>query len=426
MERAPRSAPPWWAHLRRSIGRLTAGGRWADPLAPSIRRNLRWFWLDGVFAQASESIIVAYLSLFVLALGASRTQIGLMSALSSLSAAALLLPAAAAVERWGQRKQFCLLTGGGVARLTLLLLALLPLAFSGPAAVAVAIGLAIVRTAFANMGVPAWTSLTADIVPLAWRGRYFASRNIAMGLVGMAVVYTVGVLITRAGNTTGYPLAMALAFVFGAVSSLSFAQLDDPAPRPQTKTGSDARHGPARISRGFLGFCAITALWNLSLGVAGPFFGVYLVEGLRASAAFVGGISVVNGLAALPGQRLFGILSDRWGPRKVQLLTGLLIPLVPWGWALARTSWQLVPIETVSGFIWAGYGLSSFNFLLTQIPEERRARYSAIYQIVVMATYAVGSALGGLVATRWGYTTNFALSGAGRLAAALLFAGFVR
>lgn len=425
-ERHPRPAPPWWAHLRRSIGRLTAGGRWTDPLAPSVRRNLRWFWLDGVFAQASESIAVAYLSLFVLALGASRAQIGLMSALSSLSAAALLMPAAAAVERWGQRKRFCLLTGGGVARLTLLLLALLPLAFSGPAAVAVAIGLAIVRTAFANMGVPAWTSLTADIVPLAWRGRYFASRNIAMGLVGMAVVYAVGVLITRVGNAAGYPLAMGLAFVFGAASSLSFAQLDDPAPQPQAKSDKTNSSRPAIAAKGFLYLCAITALWNLSLGVAGPFFSVYLVDGLHASAAFVGGISVVNGLAALPGQRLFGVLSDRWGPRKVQLLTGLIIPLVPWGWALARSSWQLVPIEIISGFVWAGYGLSSFNFLLTQMPEEQRARYSALYQIVVMATYAAGSALGGLVATHWGYTANFALSGAGRLTAALLFATLVR
>jgi len=423
-EKHPHPAAPWLARLRRSMGRITAGGRWTDPLAPSVRRNLRWFWLDGVFAQASESIVIAYLSLFVLALGANRAQIGLMSALSSLVAAVLLLPGAAVVERWGRRKQFCLLTGGGVARSTLLLLALLPLAFSGPAAVAVAIGLAIVRTAFANLGVPAWTSLTADIVPLNWRGRYFASRNIAMGLFGMVAAYTVGVLITRAGNATGYPLAMGLAFVFGLASSLSFARLDDPAPRPAARDSVPTRAG--RISSSFLSLCAITALWNLSLGVAGPFFSIYLVEGLRASAAFVGAISVVNGLAALPGQRLFGILSDRWGPRKVQLLTGLLIPLVPWGWALARSSWQLVPIEMVSGFMWAGYGLASFNFLLTQMLPEQRARYSALYQIVVMATYAGGSALGGLIATRWGYTANFVLSGAGRFAAALLFALLVR
>jgi len=412
--------------LRRNLAWLTTGGRWTDPLSPPVRHNLRWFWFDGVFAQASESIIVAYLSLFVLALGASRAQIGWMSALSSLSAAVLLLPGAAAVERWGHRKQICLLTGGGAARVTLLLLALLPLACSGPTAVAVAIGLAVARTASANLAVPAWTSLTADIVPLTWRGRYFASRNIAMGVVGMAVAYAVGVLITRAGDATGYPLAMGLAFAFGLASSLSFARLNDPSLQPQAETGAAAVARPRRIETKFRRLCAIAALWNLSLGIAGPFFGVYMVEGLRASAAFVGGIGVVNGLAALPGQRLFGLLSDRWGPRKVQLLTGLLIPLVPWGWALARTTWQLLPIELFSGFIWAGYGLSSFNFLLTLMPDARRARYSAIHQIVVLAAYASGSALGGLVATHWGYTATFAISGAGRLLAALLFAALIR
>ncbi len=416
----------WRQRLRRGLARLTAGGRWTDPLAPAVRTNLRWFWLDGVFAQACESIAVAYLSLFVLSLGASRAQIGLMSALSSLSAALLLLPGAALVERWGRRKQFCLLTGGGAARLMLLLLALLPLAFSGPPAVAVAIGLVVIRTAFANIAVPAWTSLTADIVPLAWRGRYFASRNIAMGIAGMVVAYAAGVLITRVGNETGYPLAMGLAFVFGLVSTLSFARLNEPASQPSTANADTASPASQGIAAQFLTLCVITALWNLSLGVAGPFFGVYMVDGLGASAAFVGGITVVNGLSALPGQRLFGILSDRWGPRKVQLLTGLLIPLVPWGWALARTAWQLVPIEIVSGFVWAGYSLASFNFLLTLMPPERRARYSALHQIVVMGTYAIGSALGGLVATHWGYTANFALSGGGRLVAALLFVWLIR
>ena len=119
-----------------------------------------------------------------------------------------------------------------------------------------------------------------------------------------------------------------------------------------------------RRRREFLAFCAVAALWNLSLNTAGPFFSVHFVRGLNGTASFWGVISVVHGLAALPGQRLFGALSDRWGPRRVQLITGLLIPLVPWLWGLSRSPWHLVPVEMLSGFLWAGYGLSSFNFLI--------------------------------------------------------------
>jgi len=182
--------------LRRRALRFTTGGRWTAQLHPSIRQNLRWFWFDGVFASSSDSIAVTYLSLFVLALGATRAQIGLMSALSSLSAALLLLPGATLVECWGHRKRIVVLSGGGVARIALLLLALVPLAFAGPTAVYTVIALAILRSAFGNLGVPAWVSLIADIVPLSWRGRYFSSRNMAMGVANMLTTFLAGQLIT--------------------------------------------------------------------------------------------------------------------------------------------------------------------------------------------------------------------------------------
>lgn len=419
--------------LARRVLLFTAGGRWSSQLSPSIRRNLRWFWWDGVFAQASESIVLAYLSIFLLALGATATQIGLTSALSNLSAALLVLPGAAIVERWGRRKQTCLLAGGGIARSMLLLLALLPLVpAAGPVLIYAAMALAVIRAAFANLSVPAWTSLTADIVPLGWRGRYFASRNVAMGVASMAITYFVGWLITRLGSPAGYQWALGLAFASGAVSTGCFAGIQEPASPPRlssSTTGEKSAPSLARDLRAhpdFLAYCAIAAVWNFSLNVAGPFFSVYLVQDLKASAGFVGALVVVNGLAALPGQRISGLLSDRWGPRRVQLITGLLIPLVPLGWGLSRSPWHVVPIELASGFLWAGYSLASFNFLLALTPEDRRARYSALYQIVVTVTLAAGAAVGGLVATRWGYAATMILSALGRLVAALLFVRFVR
>jgi len=415
--------------LRQRFLRFTAGGRWTEQLPPSVRRNLCWFWFDGVFAQASDTIVIAYLPLFVLALGGTRAQIGLMSALSSLSAALLLLPGAAIVERWGRRKQVCVLSGGGVSRVALLLLALAPLIFAGPTAVYIAIALAAARGAFANLGLPAWVSLTADVVPLTWRGRYFSSRSMTMQVAGMVVTYLVGQLINRAGAPAGYQLAMGLAFAIGMASTLSFAHIKEPSTSAIPQATDCGLRMPLlrhlRAHPDFLAFCATAALWNFSINVAGPFFNVYLVESLKASAGVVGALSVVGGLAALPGQRLFGTLVDRWGPRRVQLIIGLLIPLLPWAWALTRSPWHVVPINLAGGFLWAGYGLSNFNFLLTLTPENRRARYSALYQIVVMLALAGGAALSGVIAARWGYTTIFVLSGIGRLSAALLFARFV-
>jgi len=418
-----------WAHLRRNAARITAGGYWTDELPREIRRNLRWFWFDGVFAQASEVILTNYLSLFVLALGATAAQIGLINALSNLSAAALLLPGAALVERWGHRKRLVVFSGGGMARLIILMLALLPLGFSGPAAITIAIGLAVVRSAFANLSLPAWVSLTADIVPLQWRGRYLSARNMAMTVIGMIILYPAGLLITRIGGLAGYQVVLGLAFAIGLISTFSFNRLvEAPASvRPASSRGlQESIWQTLREHPNFLAFGATAALWNFSLNIAGPFFNVYLVEGLKADAGTVGALNVITALTALAGQRLFGRLVDRWNPRRVQLICGLLIPVLPVTWLLVRSPWHVVPINLVSGFLWAGYDLASFNFLLRLIPEGRRERYSAVYQIVVTVALAGGAALGGLVATRFGYMTIFVLSGIGRLAAALLFARLVR
>jgi MFS family permease len=400
-----------------------------NQLQPETRHNLRWFRLDGIFAQASESIVAAYLTLFVLALGASRAQIGLMSALASLSAALVLLPGAAIAERSGRRKAVVLLGGGGGARVALLLLALVPLAFSGSTAVLIAIALIVLRGAFANVGVPAWMSLTADIVPLPCRGRYFSSRNMAMVLVGMTTTFVVGQLITRVGAPAGHQLALGIAFGFGLVATFSFSRLrESPAAATQSQMPPGFQQPfiqHLRAHPDFITFCVTAGLWNLSLGIAMPFFSVYMVENLGASASMVGLLAVVSALAAMPGQRLFGILADRWGPRRVQLLTGLIIPVVPWAWLLVRSPWHLVPAELAGGFLWAGYTLASFNFLLLLTAEDRRSHYAALYQIAVTLALAGGAALGGIVATHWGYVALFALTGLGRLAAALLFARFV-
>ena len=110
-----------WGGLGRSFSHLVTGGEWALEHPEKTRRNLRWFWFDGLFSSASDNIIITYMTLYVLALGATRAQIGIMSALSSLSATLLLLPGALLVERFSHRREITLLFGGGIARLAILL-----------------------------------------------------------------------------------------------------------------------------------------------------------------------------------------------------------------------------------------------------------------------------------------------------------------
>jgi MFS family permease len=415
--------------LRQSFALLITGGDWAYALTAETRQNLHRFWFDGLFSSACDNIYFTFLALYMLALGATRAQIGWMSSLSSLGGALLLLPGAMLVERFRHRKEIAVIFGGGIARVMLLLLAVIPFGLHGQALVLAAIAFSVTRDSLANLAFPAWVSITADIVPLPGRGRYFGSRNFIMGVAGMATVLLVGEMITRLGQPVGYQLAIGLAFVLGMGSTFYFSRLREP---PQTSPMTSVSLTPPALWRelrshpGFLALTLTAAMWNFSLNIAGPFFNIYMVQNLKATATMVGVLSVVSSIATLVFQRPLGRLVDRWGARRLQLISGLLIPILPICWVFTRSIWQIVPINIGSGILWGAYGLASFNLLLEITPEGQRARYTAIYQIVTMLALAGGAALGGWLVTKWGYASIFIGSGIGRLIAALLFARFVR
>jgi MFS family permease len=420
----------FWARFIRAAAQFSAGGSWTDLLPAQTRRNLRWFWLDGLFASASDNAIVTYQTLFILALGATNAQIGLLSSLSALSGVIILLPGALLAERSGKRKEIALYAGGIFGRLILPLMMLIPVLFSGSTAIYVALALAILRDTLNNLGLPAWISLSADLVPLSWRGRYFGSRNFIMGVTGMIATLLVGELITRSGGVQGYQLSYGIAFVIGMISTYSFSRIQEPASTiPVQESAPLSWHAFTQYLKThpvFLAYCLSSAMWNFSLNISGPFFAPYQVSVLSATATMVGILAIISQISALISQHPFGILADRWGPRRLVVITGLLIPLLPFAWIFITDVRQAIPVNLFGGALWAGYSLASFNFLLTLTPEDQRARFSAIYQIIVALSLSAGAAVGSLIISQWGYHAVFAASGFGRLSAALLFVFFVR
>ena len=418
-----------WHKIRCAFSRLTIGGDWAYSLPITTKKNLRWFWFDGFFSAGSDNILLAYLSVYILALGATRAQIGLMSSLSSISAAILLLPGAWLVERYSRRKLFTVIFGGGISRLMIFLMALLPFFIESPAIVWVAIIIAVARDAFAYLSFPGWMSLTGDIIPIDGRGRYFGSRNFAMAIVGMLTTIVIGELITRSSAPIGYQLAMGIAFLSGLAATYCFAQIVDP--KGDVSFGNSnpmsllSIWADLKTHSTILALFGTTFLWNLTLNIAGPFFTVYLVQNLDASATMVGLTSVATSITSMIFQRKIGALADRWGPRRVQLLSMLLIPILPTCWVFVNAAWQVILINLMSGVLWGAYSLASFNYLLALFPVEQRARYSALYQIVVTVALAGGAAIGSIAINSIGFIGIFIVSALGRLLAGIIFTRYV-
>jgi MFS family permease len=394
-----------------------------QPISQGQLLGLRYFWLDGLFASTSDSFNVNYVTLFALAFGASTGQVGWLTSIVNLLGAVALFPGARLAERAGRRVPVVVWTVGGVGRAVLLALACFPFLISQPEiAIPLIIGLSGLRAFMGNLGNPAWTAIVADLVPDFMRGRYFAYRNIAMGIAALVVAPLAGWLIHSGNGWLGFPfagfqLAFTLAFAFGMLSSASFWRIPEPpltAAEQQHQAGGDLRRAMAS-SPGFLGLVVSGFIWNFGLQLAGPFFNVYLVSQLQASLAAVGLLTGISSLFALVGQRIFGRLLDYKGSLWVQTITGLLIPALPTAWMFVTDPWQVGIINAFSGVLWAGYNLSNFNLLLELSPPEQRPRAVALYQTVVFVSAVVGPLLGGHLADAFGFKLIFGLSGAGRL-----------
>jgi MFS family permease len=423
-----------WHQLRQRVVKLVMGGDWVLSVPAFTRWNLGWLSSDSLFASASENIIVTYLSIYALALGATGAQIGIYSSVSGLASAAMLVLGAALVERIGRRKDIVVFAGGWMARLSILLITLLPLLLKGEALIVLLIGLAAARDAFNQLGSPAWTSLVGDIVPIERRGIYFGSRNIIMGAAGMITVLFIGELITRIGPPTGYQVAMGVAFIIGMVATYSYTRIRDPHPQPllrekrlKEETGSlaSAFRQAVRLHPGFAAFSFAAIVWSVAFSIAGPFFTVFMVQALHVTPTMVSINSVAYAISSMLAQLLIRRRADRIGARRIQLITGLLIPILPFFWLLPQNGWQIIPINIASGILWGIYNLASFTLMFELTPVAQRARYSAIYQLMNMVAMAAGAAVGGVMVTHWGFAAVFIVSGLGRFLAAGLFAWLV-
>jgi len=422
-----------WAQLRRRITRFTWGGAWAVSLSDHQRRNLTLFFYDGLFSAASDKIILTYLTIYLLTLGVTRAQIGLLSSFSNLADALLLLPAAMLVERTGKRKEITV-KSALVSRTVVLLMALLPfLLLDSPALVWIILALALIRDGANNFAFPGWIALTSDIVPLEGRGRYFGARNFIMGLAGMIVTLIIGEAITQIGDPLGYQLAYLLAAILGGISIHFFSKIIDSSSKNESiGEAEEAEHHLVDDIKGiftslkghphFIKFAIYIAVWNFGINIAAPFFSVYMVDTLHLTAAMIGVVTVLNTAANMLVQRQVGVLADKWGNRIVTIVFLALIPVLPVLWGLwVQQYWHVILLQVLGGLLWGGFNLVSFNNLLMQTPEDQRARFSAFYQIIVTLSLAGGAALGSYLITRFDFIGVTLASAALRWVAAMLF-----
>ena len=392
--------------LRTALARLASRLPWRKPWTTIEEQNLWNLYVDTAWFGVLEGIATTFVSVFVIRLGASNSEIGWLAALPALINVFWLIPSARLIERQRRRLPIILLTGF-LQRLGYLLIALMPLFIHTYRVEAVIILNALITlpTAIINVAI---TSLMADLTPIEKRAKMVSIRHILLSSVGMVVVLAGGKFLDL---FPFFPLNYQL--LFGLSTSASMLSLyylkriqvpDEVIARHQARPKELLTLRLRRFvrtvagQRDFMRFAGANFVFHWGLYLPAALYSIYRVRNLHASDAWVGLLSTVLSATTILSYLWWRKVAEKRGNRLVLIISSLGLVLYPTLTGLSPRIEPLIVVSVIGGVFSASHNLSAFNFMLEVCPPERRPSYVAIYTSLVNVTAFLAPLLGTLLA----------------------------
>ncbi len=398
------------------------------PKENKIKRSLRFSFFDGIFAAAMTGLTTDYITPYALALKASISQIGLLSAAPNFISSLLQLKSADLTEKLKSRRK--------VINLFVFLhalmgvpIVLIPYVFKTHPVLFLIIFITLFA-GFNAIAAPAWSSLMSDYIPYRMRGKYFGWRNKILAAVAVISAFTAGFILHTFRNNIlrGFLIVFSLAAISRFVSWYFLIHMYEK--KFMVKENSYfsffdfiKRAGESNFAR----FVIFVAGLNFCVNLAAPFFSVFMIRDLKLNyltyTVVVTTVTIVNILTI----DRWGRMADKVGNIKILKFTSLFIAGLPLWWIINQHPLYLVFIQVLSGFTWAGFNLCAANFIYDAVTPAKRVRCFAYFNTLVGLALCLGALLGGylvnILPAVFGYKilSLFLVSGISRYLVVLLF-----
>lgn len=375
-------------------------------------RSLRASVWDGAFFSAMLGFGEVYFIPMLYAIKASNYFVGLFSAIPQLCVAFFQFLAIFIVERYRYRKRVILM-GASTQALMLGIIVIGLLATKHDPWFFVIV--ASVYYSVNGLAVPAWNSLLGDLTRSEDRGKYFGYRNGLCAFVVFIALLFGGWIIQRFDNLgssiVGFAAIMFIAMICRFIS-VAFLGLHYDVPYTQVKDSYFSFWAFIKRSpkSNFAHFTYFVAFMNLSVMIAGPFFAIYMLRDVGMTYmqyTIAQGVSVVAQFIAM---RRWGPFADRYGNRMVLRLTSIIMPILPIMWLFGKNYFYILFLMVLSGLSWAGWALSSGNFIFDAVSPQKRARCSAYLNVFACTGVFFGALIGGYITTHVPQTIDLGIT----------------
>lgn len=440
-----------------------------------LDHNIRINIWHGALQNLANSVFTPFLGIFAIKLGATNTQIALLSSLPALMSVAAMIPGASFIRRFNTKKKitaaFFLAN-----RLFIIAIACVPL-FTGDsraAALVALVGLMNLPGAIANVS---WQSLMGDIIPSQERGSVFARRNKWSGLVGFLPTLLAGKMLDLLSFPSGYQLMFMVAFCVSLIEIAVFTMIKEgdakdgiaqkascsspvPASVPLTEpelalesasasaTASMPVPAPSPIStsasrqrkpilenikteirvvlahKQYFRYNLCSVLFHFGWQMGWPLFTIYQVKHLGADNFWMALFAVTQGIASFLSYQWWGHYADRVGNIRGLVLATAGMAINPIFYALSNQLWMIALFSMSMGFFVAGTVLILFNSLLEVSPKEHRTKFIAYNNTLINLSAAIAPFIGNIAADILGIKGALLATAAVRAAGAFAFAWF--
>ncbi len=400
------------------------------------RDSLIYSVLDGSAFAVMAGFGENYLNAFPIELGATNQQMGLFTSLPQLIGSGSQVLSATLVESFKKRRTL-IVVAAFLQALTWIPLMLIPF-IPKHLRLASALLSIVLYFVFGNVLSPAWNSLIGDLVPAESRGAFFGRRNKVTGCITFLSVFAAGLVLNffqQENILFGFSFIFSVALLARFVSLCFLAKMVEMPYSYLTQKKLRFFHFLRMLNSTNAGlFILYLCLMNFSVQIAGPFFSVFMLRDQQFSYFEFMLVNVVAIIAQFLTMTYWGTSADYYGNKKIIMITGLLLPIVPWLWLPSHNVVYLMAIQVVSGFAWAGFNLASVNFIFDNTLPAERINYFAYYNVLNGFSVFAGASLGGFLAThitsQWIFASPlqflFLISGLSRAIISFIFLPRIR
>jgi MFS family permease len=376
-------------------------GNTQQETAIKIDKSLRAAIKEGGFFSIMKGFGESYLSAFAVFLKASALQIGLLASIPQLISALLQLFAVKLTNIFKSRKKIVITFVLAQAITWLVILSIFFLTNS----VWILIFLTSLYFVFGSILTPAWMSWMGDLVHEEQRGKYFGRRNRVMGFASFISIIVAGYILEQMSVFStfyAFMILFGIAFLSRLISFYFILTQFEPSVEIRVPKEVGFISFLKDITKSNFGiFSLYVNSMRFAVNLISPLFVIYWLTYLNYTYFQYMILIATTAIAGFITMAYWGAHADYYGNKTVLWVSSYLTALVPLLWYFFRffdSFTFAITIQAISGFAWAGFNLSSSNFIFDSVKPRERIRLISYHNVNQGIAIFLGATIGGLIA----------------------------